>query len=56
MMGGWRKKKKDGDGGKDKAGDASDKAAPVRLPVDDVYDTGDIAAPERDRDDEQRDL
>lgn len=25
-------------------------------PDDDLYDTGDICAPERDRDDEQRDL
>ncbi|ABE41608.1 hypothetical protein HUU61_22715 [Rhodopseudomonas palustris] len=32
------------------------KPPPVLLPVDDLYDSGDIAAPERDRDDEQRDL
>ncbi|WP_322515376.1 hypothetical protein SR870_20665 [Rhodopseudomonas palustris] len=54
MMGGWRKKK-DSDASKDKGGEQP-KPAPVRVPVDDVYETGDIAAPERDRDDEQRDL
>jgi hypothetical protein len=51
---------------KDKGGDKTDKGKPSRggaskpqqprLPVDDPYETGDIAAPERDRDDEQRDL
>ena len=36
--------------------DATDKPMPPRLPDDDLYDSGDICAPERDRDDEQRDL
>lgn len=35
---------------------AADKPAPVRLPDDELYDSGDICAPEPDRDDEQRDL
>ncbi|KPF96555.1 hypothetical protein IP86_16140 [Rhodopseudomonas sp. AAP120] len=35
---------------------AADKPAPPRLPDDDLYESGDICAPERDRDDEQRDL
>ncbi|MCG6207239.1 hypothetical protein LPW26_21545 [Rhodopseudomonas sp. HC1] len=35
---------------------ATDKPAPVPVPDEDLYDTGDICAPERDRDDEQRDL
>jgi hypothetical protein len=29
---------------------------PPKTVDDDIYDSGDIAAPERDRDDEQRDL
>jgi hypothetical protein len=35
---------------------ATDKPSPARLPDDDLYDSGDICAPEHDRDDEQRDL
>lgn len=35
---------------------ATDKPAAPRLPDDDLYESGDICAPERDRDDEQRDL
>jgi hypothetical protein len=54
-MGGWRKKK-DTNERKDETGDKDKALPPVRLPVDDLYDSGDIAAPERDRDDEQRDL
>ncbi|MFC0240906.1 hypothetical protein [Rhodopseudomonas telluris] len=35
---------------------AAAKPVSARLPDDDLYDSGDICAPERDRDDEQRDL
>ncbi len=35
---------------------ATKKPAPAPVPDEDLYDTGDICAPERDRDDEQRDL
>ncbi|MGO3927513.1 hypothetical protein NP284_04295 [Rhodopseudomonas pseudopalustris] len=53
-MAGWlsimkKDRSKDEDHGKTKP-------PPMLLPVDDLYDSGDIAAPERDRDDEQRDL
>jgi hypothetical protein len=34
----------------------SDKAKPKPAPEDDLYSSGDICAPEPDRDDEQRDL
>lgn len=38
-------------------GNDADKPQPPPKPSDDdIYNSGDIAAPERDRDDEQRDL
>jgi hypothetical protein len=42
---------------KDHGKETGDKAkAPPKALDDDIYESGDIATPERDRDDEQRDL
>lgn len=56
-MSGLRKKGKVGPPKPVKNGNAGkSNEQPAQAPDDDLYDTGDICAPERDRDDEQRDL
>lgn len=52
-MSGPKKKSKAAD--RDKADDKSKQPTP-KLPDDDLYETGDIAGPVRDRNDEDRDL
>jgi hypothetical protein len=56
-MGGFRRNKnKDGKSGDNAEPPRPPAPKPAPHPVDDLYDTGDIAAPTPDRDDEQRDL
>jgi hypothetical protein len=58
MMSGLRKPGKVRPPKKIKDGNTGGKSEhpPAQGSDDDLYDTGDICAPERDRDDEQRDL
>jgi len=51
-----KSKKKTATRAKTGAGKTKTPPQPPQSPDDDLYETGDIAAPERDRDDEQRDL
>jgi hypothetical protein len=41
---------------KDEGKDGDNPKKPTKPVDDDIYESGDMAAPERDRDDEQRDL
>ncbi|NVN88487.1 MAG: hypothetical protein HXX15_20605 [Rhodopseudomonas sp.] len=55
-MTGIKKKSKTKKAARVKDDASKTKTTPPKPLDDDLYETGDIAAPERDRDDEQRDL